>query len=59
MFFNGDKFEAFRCWPIENRANHHYVNPSNEKIEEPNDLKDFGVRLTTDLTFKKNIQVKL
>ena len=59
MFFNGDKFEAFRCWPIENRGDHHYLNQSNEIIEEPNDLKDLGVRLSTDLTFIKHIQIKL
>ena len=59
MFFNYDKFEALRCWPVENRDDHHYKNPANKDIEEPSDLKDLGVRLSTDLSFTKHVQQKL
>ena len=59
MFFNDDKFEALRCWPGDDREDHHYKNPANKNIEEPSDLKDLGVRLSNDLTFTKHFHHKV
>ena len=59
MFFNGDKFEAFRCWTSERTNDHHYKSSDGTPIDEPGDLKDLGVRLSSDLTFSKHIQAKM
>ena len=56
MHFNGDKFECMRFWPSRSRPEFDYVGPNGEAIEVKSDLKDLGVNLSSDLSFKLHIE---
>ena len=56
MEFNLGKFELFRFW--QNRKDAPdilYMAPDGSPIEEKEDLRDLGVRVSTDLTFSSQI----
>ena len=57
MHFNADKFECFRIWPTPSNApTHDYLGPDGEVIEVKHSLKDLGVHLSSDLTFKLQVE---
>ena len=57
MLFNGDKFECLRIWPGQTRApTYDYLGPNNEIIEVKSSLKDLGVHLSSDLSFKLQVE---
>ena len=57
MHFNGDKFESFRIWPNPSNApQYDYLGPNGEIIEVKSTLKDLGVYLSSDLTFKLQVE---
>ena len=57
MSFNGDKFEWVRYTPALVQApDFQYLGPDNSVICKKEDLKDLGVRMSSDLTF--DIQVE-
>ena len=57
MHFNAEKFECLRFWPIPSKApDFDYVGPDEEVIEVKPHLKDLGVHLSSDLSFKLHIE---
>ena len=57
MHFNGDKFECLRIWPNSTQAPpYDYLGPNNEPIEVKTSLKDLGVHLSADLSFKMQVE---
>ena len=57
MVFNSDKFECLRFWPgTTEQPNIGYNSPDGSQIEEKPHLRDLGVQINTDLTFKNHIQ---
>ena len=57
MHFNSDKFECLRLWPqSSNTPEYDYLGPDGEKIEVKESLKDLGVQLSSDLTFKLQVE---
>ena len=57
MHFNGDKFECLRLWPNQSNApEHDYLGPDGEIIEVKDSLKDLGVYLSSDLSFKLQVE---
>ena len=57
MHFNGDKFECLRLWPNPSLApEHDYLGPDGEIIEVKDSLKDLGVTLSCDLSFKIQVE---
>ena len=57
MHFNADKFECFRIWPTPSNAPpHDYLGPDGEVIEVKHSLKDLGIHLSSDLTFKLQVE---
>ena len=57
MHFNGDKFECLRLWPnATNAPDCDYLGPNGEVIEVKPNLKDLGVHLSSDLSFKLHIE---
>ena len=55
--FNADKFECFRIWPNpSNVPTHDYLGPAGEVIEVKHSPKDLGVHLSSDLTFKLQVE---
>ena len=57
MHFNGDKFECLRLWPRSTLTpDFNYLGPSGEAIEVKDSLKDLGVHLCSDLSFKIHVE---
>ena len=57
MHFSGDKFECLRLWPNQSIApEHDYLGPDGEIIEVKDSLKDLGVYLSSDLSFKLQVE---
>ena len=57
MKFNSDKFECLRFWPDPEKApSFPYLAPDNQPIEVKQDLRDLGVRISSNLTFKIHIE---
>ena len=57
MLFNGDKFECLRIWPNQSKApTFDYLGPNDEIIEVKTSLKDLGVYLSSDLSFKLQVE---
>ena len=57
MHFNADKFECIRLWPSSSKMpDFDYLGPNGEVIEVKPTLKDLGVYLSSDLTFKLHIE---
>ena len=57
MVFNSDKFECLRFWPgTTEQPNIGYNSPDGSQIEEKPHLRDLGVQINTDLTFRNHIQ---
>ena len=57
MHFNGDKFECMRLWPKPSNApDFDYLGPNGEVIEVKPSLKDLGVHLSSDLSFKLQVE---
>ena len=56
MNFNYDKFEAIR-YAIEEQINYHYT-INEAEIEEKDHIKDLGIWLSNDCTFKYHIEQK-
>ena len=55
MRFNSDKFECLRYWPRKNKPEIGYTSPDGSLIEEKEHLRDLGVEMANDLTFKVHI----
>ena len=57
MHFNGDKFECLRLWPNPSLApDFDYVGPDGATIEVKDSLKDLGIYLSSDLSFKLQVE---
>ena len=57
MHFNGEKFECMRFWPNPSSSpDFTYLGPDGEPIEVKESLKDLGVHLSSDLTFRLHIE---
>ena len=57
MHFNGDKFEWLRIRPNQSISqDHDYLGPDGEIIEVKDNLKDLGVYLSSDLSFKLQVE---
>ena len=57
MHFNSDKFECLRFWPGRDEPpTFHNKGPDNNDIEVKSDLRDLGVQLSSDLSFKLHIE---
>ena len=57
MHFNGEKFECLRFWPSGSQVpEFDYLGPNGEVIEVKDNLKDLGVNVSSDLTFKLHIE---
>ena len=57
MTFNSDKFECLRYWADPNKAPlFQYLAPDGQPIEVKSDLRDLGVRISSDLSFNIRIQ---
>ena len=53
MSFNSDKFECLRYWPDPDKAPpFQYLAPDNQHIQVKKDLRDLGVRISSNLSFK-------
>jgi hypothetical protein len=56
MHFNADKFECLRFWAHPGDApDHQYLAPANVPIQVKPHLRDLGVEISSDLTFKVHI----
>ena len=57
MHFNNDKFECMRIWSKPSSApDFDYLGPDGEEIVVKQSLKDLGVHLNSDLTFKLQVE---
>ena len=57
MVFNGDKFELLRFWPGKTpKPDTVYRDPDGNPIEEKLHLRDLGVQISSDLSFKLHIE---
>ena len=57
MSFNSDKFECLRYWPDPDKAPpFQYLAPDNQHIQVKEDLRDLGVRISSNLSFKTHIE---
>ena len=56
MIFNGDKFELVRFWPGSEKPPNTYLDPQGLPIQEKNDLRDLGVQISGNLSFKVHIE---
>ena len=57
MVFNGDKFELIRYWPKSySKPTNTYTDPEGNIIEEKDSLRDLGVEMSNDFTFKAHIE---
>ena len=57
MHFNSDKFECLRFWPGPGeQPAFGYKGPGGDDIETKSNLKDLGVQVSSDLTFKLHIE---
>ena len=57
MHFNGDKFECLRLWPNPSSAPvYDYRGPGGEIIGVKESLKDLGVTLSSDLSFRLQVE---
>ena len=57
MHFNSDKFECLRFWPGSGSPpDYHYKGPDNSDIEVKPNLKDLGIHISSDLTFKIHVE---
>ena len=57
MHFNGDKFECLRFWPGSGAPPaYQYTGPDNGEIEVKSNLKDLGVQISSDLSFKLQVE---
>ena len=57
MHFNGDKFECLRICPGKsNPTDFDYLGPDGESIEVKDSLKDLGVYLSSNLSFKVQVE---
>ena len=53
----GEKFECLRFWPSSSKVpEFDYLGPNGEVIEVKDNLKDLGVNVGSDLTFKLHIE---
>ena len=53
MVFNGDKFEVIRFWPkSDKKPDIKYLDPEGDDIQEKAHLRDLGVEIANDLSFK-------
>ena len=60
MSFNSKKFELLRFWTKREEAPvFSYLAPDNCPIEEKSDLRDLGVRISSDLTFKLQVDLAI
>ena len=55
MVFNSDKFECIRYWPRGHQPDFSYTSPDGTVIEEKPHLRDLGVEMANDLSFKVHI----
>ena len=57
MTFNSGKFECLRYWSDPAKAPpFDYLSPDNQPIEVKSDLRDLGVRISSNLSFKIHIE---
>ena len=57
MTFNSDKFECMRYWADAAKAPpYQYLGPDDQPIKVKSDLRDLGVRLSSDLSFSIHIE---
>ena len=57
MHFNSDKFECLRFWPGAGEPpEFRYKGPDDDTIEVKSNLRDLGVQLSSDLTFKLHVE---
>ena len=57
MKFNSKKFECLRFWADPEKApDIQYLSPDNEPIEVKSNLRDLGVQLSSDLSFRIQIE---
>ena len=57
MHFNSDKFECIRFWPNQtDMPQFDYLGPDDEPIEVKQSLKDLGVQISADLSFKLQVE---
>ena len=57
MHFNSDKFECLRFWPGSGEPpEFQYKGPDDNDIEFKVDLRDLGVQLSSDLTFRLHVE---
>ena len=57
MTFNSEKFECLRYWADPEKAPpFNYLAPDGQPIEVKSDLRDLGVRISSDLSFNIHIQ---
>ena len=57
MHFNSEKFECLRFWPRQgDPPEFKYRGPDSNEIEVKKDLRDLGVQISSDLTFKLHVE---
>ena len=57
MTFNSDEFECLRYWADPNKApNFQYLASDSQPIKVKEDLRDLGVRISSNLSFSIHIQ---
>ena len=56
MIFNSEKFESLRFWPRVSKPEFSYTSPNGSIIEEKTHLRDLGIEMSNDLTFKTHIE---
>ena len=57
MHFNSDKFECMRLWPRQSTTpDFKYLGPDGNTIEVKESLKDLGVHISSDLSFKLQVE---
>ena len=56
MAFNNDKFVSLHYSPRQATSRNKYYTSNNLEIEEKREVKDLGILMNTDLTFRNQIQ---
>ena len=57
MHFNSDKFECMRLWPRQsNTPDFKYLGPNGNTIEVKESLKDLGVHISSNMSFKLQVE---